>query len=157
MGAFFFFLLANSMSGNVGSLFYPAQCSSIKKNHHVVIKEHPCKVVETSTSKTGKHGHAKVHMVGIDIFTGKKYEEICPSTHNMNVPNVNRTEYMLLDISDDGFLSLLLNDGRTKDDLKLPSGELGDQIRAGFDEGKELMICVLSAMGMEQAKSFKEA
>merc|ERR1711974_166773 len=96
MGAFFFFFLANSMSGNVGSLFYPAQCSSIKKNHHVVIKEHPCKVVETSTSKTGKHGHAKVHMVGIDIFTGKKYEEICPSTHNMNVPNVNRTEYMVI-------------------------------------------------------------
>jgi translation elongation factor P/translation initiation factor 5A len=23
-----------------------------------------------STSKTGKHGHAKVHMVALDIFTG---------------------------------------------------------------------------------------
>lgn len=75
------------------SLSYPAQCSSIRKGGHVVIKEHPCKVVETSTSKTGKHGHAKVHMVGIDIFTNKKYEEICPSTHNMMVPNVSRTEY----------------------------------------------------------------
>ena len=75
------------------SLSYPAQCSSIRKGGHVVIKEHPCKVVETSTSKTGKHGHAKVHMVGIDIFTNKKYEEICPSTHNMMVPNVTRTEY----------------------------------------------------------------
>merc|ERR1739845_215335 len=142
---------------NVGSLFYPAQCSSIKKNHHIVIKEHPCKVVETSTSKTGKHGHAKVHMVAIDIFTGKKLEEICPSTHNLMVPNVARTEYLLIDISDDGFLSLLLPDGSTKEDLKLPSGDLGEKIQAAFDEGKELMICVLAAMGMEEAKSFKEA
>ena len=75
------------------SLSYPAQCSSIRKGGHVVIKDRPCKIVETSTSKTGKHGHAKVHMVAIDIFTSKKYEEICPSTHNMMVPNVSRTEY----------------------------------------------------------------
>ena len=56
----------------------------------------PCKIVEMSTSKTGKHGHAKVHLVAIDIFTGKKLEELCPSTHNMDVPNVSRREYQLV-------------------------------------------------------------
>lgn len=55
-----------------------------------------------STSKTGKHGHAKCNFVCIDIFTGKKYEEMTPSSHNMDVPNVSRAEYALLDINDEG-------------------------------------------------------
>merc|ERR1712098_870868 len=89
-----------------------------------VIKNRPCKIVDMSTSKTGKHGHAKVHLVAIDIFTGKKLEELCPSTHNMDVPNVTRKEYQLLDVSDDGFLSLMADAGETKDAVKVPDGEV---------------------------------
>ena len=36
------------------------------------LKEKPCKIIEITTSKTGKHGHAKANITGIDIFTGKK-------------------------------------------------------------------------------------
>jgi translation initiation factor 5A len=104
----------------------------------------------------GKHGHAKVHMVAVDIFNQKKYEDICPSTHNMDVPNVSRNEYALLDV-DDGFMSLMLPDGSTKDDVRIPDGELGQKIQADFDEGKELIVCILAAMGEEAAISYKEA
>jgi len=92
------------------------QCSALRKGGHVVIKGRPCKIVDMSTSKTGKHGHAKVHLVAIDIFTGKKLEELCPSTHNMDVPNVARREYQL--VSDcpspvfsgrSGYNSLIIN------------------------------------------------
>ncbi|SCU86254.1 LAME_0D05182g1_1 [Lachancea meyersii CBS 8951] len=138
------------------SLTYPMQCSALRKNGFVCIKGRPCKIVDMSTSKTGKHGHAKVHLVAIDIFTGKKLEDLSPSTHNMDVPNVKRTEFQLLDI-DDGYLSLMTMDGDTKDDVRAPDGEIGEQIQAGFEEGKDLMVTIISAMGEEAAISCKEA
>nr|QBH67551.1 hypothetical protein UEMT_2017 [Ustilago esculenta] len=138
------------------SLTFPMQCSALRKNGHVVIKGRPCKIVDMSTSKTGKHGHAKVHLVAVDIFTTKKYEDISPSTHNMDVPNVQRNEFQLVNI-DDGFLNLMTNEGDTKDDVRVPDGELGDQIQAAFDDGKDLMVTVVSAMGEEHCLSFKDA
>ncbi|KAF1850742.1 translation initiation factor eIF-5A [Cucurbitaria berberidis CBS 394.84] len=140
------------------STTFPMQCSALRKNGFVVIKNRPCKIVEMTTSKTGKHGHAKVHLVAIDIFTSKKLEELCPSTHNMNVPNVRRQEYQLLDVTDDGFLSLMSDDGTTKDDVKIPDGEVGEKIHKLFTEdGKDINVIVLTAMGEESAIDAKEA
>lgn len=131
--------------------------TGLRKNGYIVIKARPCKVVEVSTSKTGKHGHAKCHFVGIDIFTGKKLEDIVPSSHNCDVPHVNRTDYQLIDISEDGFVSLLTENGNTKDDLRLPTDEnLLAQIKDGFSEGKDLVVSVMSAMGEEQICALKD-
>lgn len=48
-------------AANAGaSATYPVQCSSLRKNGFVMLKARPCKIMEMSTSKTGKHGHAKV-------------------------------------------------------------------------------------------------
>ena len=140
------------------STTFPMQCSALRKNGFVVIKGRPCKIVDMSTSKTGKHGHAKVHLVATDIFTGKKLEDLCPSPHNMAVPNVSRREYQLIDISDDGFLSLMTDDGVTKDDVKLPEGEIGERINKLFKvEEKDTNVVILTAMGEEAAVDAKEA
>merc|ERR1712070_1254172 len=98
------------------------EAGSIRKGPYCMIKGNPCKVVEVSTSKTGKHGHAKAHIVALDIFTGKKMEDLCPSSHNLDCPFVVKTEYQLLSADfDTGEVSLLLENGDLKEDLNLPT------------------------------------
>ena len=47
--------------GEAGSSHtYPEQAGTLKKGAYCMIKEHPCKIQDISTSKAGKHGHAKV-------------------------------------------------------------------------------------------------
>merc|ERR1712243_458599 len=129
---------------------FPMQCSALRKGGYVMIKNRPCKIVEMSTSKTGKHGHAKVHLVALDIFTGKKLEDICPSTHNMEVPNVKRKDYQLIGMDDD-FLSLMDNSGDTRDDLKCPAddSDVGKEVRNAIDNEADILVTVLSACGEE--------
>lgn len=74
----------------------------------------------------------------------------------MDVPNVSRNEYQLVNI-DDGFLNLMTTDGVAKDDVRLPEGDLGKQIQGDFDDGKDLVVSILTAMGEEAAISVKEA
>jgi translation initiation factor 5A len=51
----------------------------------------------------------------------------------MDVPVVKRTELQVVDISDDDFLTLMTEDGsETRSDLKVPEGELGEDIRTRF-------------------------
>lgn len=145
------------------SLTYPMQAGALRKGGHCMLKGKPCKLVEITTSKTGKHGHAKAHLVGICIFTSKKCEDLCPSTHNMEVPFVKRDEYQLLDCNEaDGQLSLLLENGDTKDDLNLPRTTDGqyedvaqDTIKM-FDEGKAVVCTVISACGEEKLIAVRE-
>jgi len=141
--------------GSGASLTYPKQCSALRKSEFVMIKGHACKIVDMSTSKTGKHGHAKVHMIALEIFNGKKYEEICPSTHNMECPIVKRTEYQLLDMDDEGYVTLMDDNGETRDDLQATDVDINKQIREKCDAGEDALVCVLKAVGKEMIMSMK--
>ena len=138
------------------SLTYPVAAGSLKKGDHVVIKDHPCKIIEITVSKTGKHGHAKASIIALDIFTKQKMEMNAPTSANLPAPFVKSEQFTLLDVGADGRLSLMDDDNNTRYDLNLPKdADLASQVRDQFADGREVVLTVVSAMGHEHVLSFK--
>jgi len=65
--------------------------------------------------------------------------------------------------ADSGSISVLLENGDTKDDLNLPKETTGNLEEAGaelikmYEDGKNVLVTVLSTMGSEKVVSVKEA
>ena len=128
-------------------------------NSYIMIKGKPCKVLSISVSKTGKHGHAKCNFLAVDIFTGKKLEDMVPSSHGTTVPVVVRTEWEIIDIGEDGELTLMDEAGNQKTDVNLPPVpvNMAQEIRDMWADGENQVSCtVQAAVGIEQVVMFKK-
>ena len=95
---------------DAGALAIPIKGGAVKKGMYALLKGKPCYINSVSVSKTGKHGHAKCHFDGTDIFTGKKVIGLESSTHNMLTPIVTKTDYLVIDINEEGYCSLMDDD-----------------------------------------------
>ena len=146
------------------STTYPMEAGQIRKGGFIMIKGNPCKVSDVSTSKTGKHGHAKCHFVAIDIFSGKKMEDLVPAGHTTSVPFVKKEEFQCIDCDEDGFVTVITANGDTRSDLKLPSemnptppgaDELSQKIRDFLEKETDFYIIMQSACGIEQIMDTK--
>jgi translation initiation factor 5A len=49
----------------------------------------------------------------------------------------------------------MTNEGTTKDDVKVPEGDVGEKIQADFDDGKTVFVSITKAMGEEACLSFR--
>ncbi len=149
-------------SSSGASLTYPSTAGEVKKGSFMCIKDRPCKIVDYSCHKTGKHGHAKATIVGIDIFNTKKLEDSLPAASNVEIPNISRKEYALYTVEEDNYCSLMdLNTNEMRSDIKLPEETESDtnltkKVKAQLEEGKEINITLLISMGMEKIIDFKE-
>ena len=149
-------------AGDAGSAgVEKVSAGSLKKGSLVLIKGHPCKVVDFSTAKVGKHGSAKAMVTGIDIFSSNKYECTFSTGENVDAPLLLRKEYQLINIDDEGYCTLMLETGETKEDLKLPDDEwlkdVKDKAKELFEQANvEILVTVISALGQEKIISVRE-
>merc|ERR1712070_1330103 len=140
------------------------EAGQIRKGGYIMIKGKACKVKDVSVSKTGKHGHAKCKFLATDIFSGATCEELCPSTHGIDVPIVKKTDWMVQGIQDETYVLLMDDSGEMREDLQFPTSmnfttdddntttQMLKDFTAKVDAGEEIEIycTVLAAIGLEK-------
>jgi translation initiation factor 5A len=132
--------------------------NKLKKGGYVLLEGRPCRVVKIAKSKTGKHGHAKANIAGTDIFTGRQYEAHLPTSHDIEVPFVERQDYQLINI--DGKNTQLLDlKGNMREDVEMADDDVSNRLRSEFDEqtGEDLIVTVLSSNGESKIIEFKKS
>jgi len=68
----------------------PAEVGSLKVGSYVIIEDVPCRIVDYSKSKPGKHGSAKARVVAIGVFDNVKRSFVRPVDGNIEVPIIEK-------------------------------------------------------------------
>ncbi len=124
-----------------------ASVGSLQKGSYVVIEGAACKVVDTQTSRPGKHGHAKVRLSAVGLIDDKKRVVVMPGHDNIDVPIVEKKTAQVLSISGD---MANVMDAETYEtfDLKIP-----EELKAEVVEGCNVLYWViLNDKVMKQVK-----
>merc|ERR1711981_1140164 len=150
------------------ALTVSVEAGQIRKGGHIMIKGKACKVKDVSVSKTGKHGHAKCKFAAQCIFTGATCEELCPSTHSIEVPFVKKTDFQVMGL-EGTYLQLMDEDMNMKEDLQLPNVEfktdddqkISEQLKEyceAIEGGAEIEVycTVMVAIGKEKVVEIKK-
>merc|ERR1711881_550226 len=84
------------------------------------------------------------------------------AAHNIDSPFVTRSDYQVMDIGEDGYLSLMDPEGNTREDLSFPEGTDDDakvvaMIKDYFEAGDcDVYVTVLGACGTEKVVDCKK-
>ena len=71
---------------------------TLKVNRYMIVDEEPCKIVELSTSKPGKHGECKAKIVCIGVFDSQKRTVVHPVKHKVQVPIIDKRSAQIVSI-----------------------------------------------------------
>ncbi len=72
---------------------------SLKKGDTIIIDGAPCKITDTSTSRPGKHGHAKVNMMATGLLDGKKRNLVMPGHDKVEAPIIEKKTAQVLSVA----------------------------------------------------------
>jgi len=108
----------------------------LKVGSYMLVENEPCKIVEYSTSKPGKHGEAKARVTAIGIFDNVKRSVVHPVTHKVQVPIIDRRSAQIISIMGD---EVQLMDMETYEMFNVP---IPEEFKDKLEPGKEIQYMV---------------
>ena len=116
-----------------------AEVRQLKVGRYVVIDEEPCKILDITTSKPGKHGAAKARIEAVGMFDGVKRSMVSPVTEKCKVPMIDKRKVQILNISNN---QAQVMDMETYQNFELPVSE---NEKAALSPGAEVLV--MESMG----------
>ena len=120
---------------------------SVKKGDTIIIDGAPCKVVDSATSKTGKHGHAKVNITAVGLLDDKKRNFVVPAHDRLEAPIIEKRSAQVLSVAGN---KANVMDTETYETLEL---EIPEELQGKVKEGGEILYW--SLMGAKVMKQIK--
>ena len=68
----------------------PVDVGSLKTGSYVIVDDEPCRIVDITKSKPGKHGSAKARVVTIGVFDGVKRSFVKPVSAKAEMPMIEK-------------------------------------------------------------------
>lgn len=104
----------------------------LKEGSYMVIDDEPCRIVELTTSKPGKHGEAKARIVAIGVFDGQKRSVVFPVKHKVKMPIIDKKVGQVISIIGD---MAQIMDTTTFETFELP---IPEELKGNIEQGKEV-------------------
>ncbi|MEM3824232.1 MAG: translation initiation factor IF-5A [Candidatus Bathyarchaeia archaeon] len=112
----------------------PVDVGSLKVGGYILVDGEPCRIVDISKSKPGKHGSAKARVVAIGIFDGVKRSFVKPVDSNAEVSIIEKRNGQVFALTPS---SVQVMDLETYEYLDAPFPE-EEELRAKLAPGVEI-------------------
>jgi translation initiation factor 5A len=100
----------------------------------MIVDDYPCRIVDITKSKPGKHGAAKARIVAIGVFDGVKRSLVKPVDANAEIPIIDKRTGQVFSINPN---SVQIMDLETYDYVDAPFPEEED-LKAKLTVGTEI-------------------
>jgi translation initiation factor 5A len=116
------------------SMTKPVDVGELRVGGYMIIEGEPCRIMDITKSKPGKHGSAKARIVAIGVFDGQKRQFVKPVDSGAEVPIIDKRPGQVFAVNPNG---VQIMDLETYEYLDAPYPE-EEEIKSKLASGVEI-------------------